>query len=184
MNKQSQPHPRDINRTDASVRPRPTSERRAIAVKCSQKPTHEPTRKDQFSHELDQGGHVLTIDLEGLGKNIGPCMDYLGSRLDEPVKVKKNQVKLGRTSARAAKLLLHKFLRQLRLEGYRVLVVHSGLIEVHAPEKVRERPVRATQGSKPSAWETIPDLWYTAPPGMIRPGRRSERETKRRMRGL
>ncbi len=125
-----------------------------------------------------------TIDLKELGKNVGPGVEYLRSRLDEPVKVKGSQVKLTDTNARAAKLLLRKFLRQLRLEGYRVLSVNPGLIEVRAPENEKRRPARPIEGAKPSAWETIPDLWYTSPPGIIRQAKRSKRELKRTMRGL
>jgi hypothetical protein len=127
---------------------------------------------------------MLTIDLKQLNKNVGPAVFYLRSRLDEPVKVKGSQVSLTHTNARAAKLLLRKFLRQLRLEGYRVLSVNSGLIEVRAPKDQKRRRVRTVEGAKPSAWETIPDLWYTTPPGIIRPAKRSKREMKRKTRGL
>ena len=127
---------------------------------------------------------MLTIDLKQLNKSVGPAVLYLRSRLDEPVKVKGSQVSLTHTNARAAKLLLRKCLRQLRLEGYRVLSVNSGLIEVRAPKDQKWRRVRTVEGAKPSAWETIPDLWYTTPPGIIRPAKRSKRELKRTMRGL
>jgi len=127
---------------------------------------------------------VLTVDLKPLNKHMGPAVEYLGSRLDEPVKVKRNQVKLTGTSARTAKLLLHKFLHQHRLEGYRILVVHSGLIEVRVHQKEKRHPVRAEEAAKPSASETIPDQWYLTPPGIIRPGKKTKRETKRVMRGL
>ena len=127
---------------------------------------------------------MLTIDLRQLNKNVGPAVWYLRSRLDEPVKFNGSRVKLPHTSARAAKLLLRKFLRQLRLEGYTLLTVHSGLIEVRAPEKEKRQPVRGIEGDKPSAWETIPDLWYTSPPGIIRPRKRSKREMRRVMREL
>jgi hypothetical protein len=127
---------------------------------------------------------MLTLDLKQLNKNVGSTVEYLRSRLDEPVKVKGSQVKLTCANARTAKLLLHKFLHQHRLEGYRVLVVHSGLVEVRAREKEKAHPVRAVEAAKPSAWETIPDQWYLTPPGIIRPGKRTKRETKRVMRGL
>ncbi len=127
---------------------------------------------------------VLTVDLKPLNKFVGPAVEYLRSRLDEPVKIKGSQVKLTRTDARTAKLLLHKFLHRHRLEGYRILVVHSELIEVRAREKEKGHPVRAEEAAKPSAWETIPDLWYLTPPGIIRPGKRTKRESKRVMRGL
>jgi hypothetical protein len=127
---------------------------------------------------------MLTIDLKQLNKNVGPAVRYLRSRLDEPVKVNGSQVSLTHTNARVAKLLLRKFLRQLRLEGYRVLSVNSGLIEVRAPKKEKRQPVRTIEVAKPSAWETIPDLWYTTPPGIIRQAKRSKRELKRAMRGL
>jgi hypothetical protein len=80
---------------------------------------------------------VLTVDLKPLNKLVGPAVEYLRSRLDEPVKIKGSQVKLTRTDARTAKLLLHKFLHRHRLEGYRILVVHSELIEVRAREVIR-----------------------------------------------
>jgi hypothetical protein len=127
---------------------------------------------------------MVTIDLRQLNKNAGPAVEYLRSRLGEQIKVKGSQVSLSHTSPRAAKLLLRKFLRQLRLEGFKVLSVHSGLIEVRAPENEKRRPARPVEGAKPSAWETIPDQWYLTPPGIIRPGRRSKREMKRTMRGL
>ena len=83
----------------------------------------------QFARNERSGptNHMLTIDLKQLNKNVGPAVFYLRSRLDEPVKINGSRVKLTDTSARAAKLLLRKFLRQLRLEGYRVLSVNSGL---------------------------------------------------------
>src|SRR6267143_3203100 len=119
---------------------------------------------------------MVTIDLRQLNKNAGTAVEYLRSRLGEQTKVKGSQVSLSHTSHRAAKLLLHKFLRQLRLEGYRVLSVNSGLIEMRAPKDQKRRRVRTIEGAKPSAWETIPDLWYTTPPGIIRPAKRSKRE--------
>jgi hypothetical protein len=127
---------------------------------------------------------MITINLKALGKDVGPAVEYLRSRSDDHVQVKGSQVKLPHTSARVAKLLLHKFLRQLRLEEYRIVVVHSGLIDVRSPEKEKRRPARHVEGAKPSAWETIPDLWYTTPPGIIRPAKRSKREMKRKTRGL
>ena len=83
---------------------------------------------------------MLTIDRTELGKNAGRAVEYLRSRLDEPVKVNRSQVKLTQTGTKTAKLLLYKFLRQLRLEGYRVLSVNPGLIIVHAPEKKMRQP--------------------------------------------
>ena len=127
---------------------------------------------------------MVTIDLRQLNKNAGTAVEYLRSRLGEQTKVKGSQVSLSHTSHRAAKLLLHKFLRQLRLEGYRVLSVNSGLIEMRAPKDQKRRRVRTIEGAKPSAWETIPDLWYTTPPGIIRPAKMSKREMKRKTRGL
>ena len=107
---------------------------------------------------------MLTVDLKQLKNNVRPAVDYLRSRLDEPIEVKGSRVWLMRTNARVAKLLLQKFLHQLHLEGYRILVIHSGLIEVHTPERERRRTIRTAVGAKPSAWETIPDLWYLTPP--------------------
>jgi hypothetical protein len=52
--------------------------------------------------------------------------------------------------------MLHKFLRQNRLEGSRILVVQSGMIEVQASENEKRKPVRPAEAAKPSALETIP----------------------------
>jgi len=119
---------------------------------------------------------VITINLKELGKDVGPAVDYLRSRSDDHLQLNGSQVKLPHTSARAAKLLLRKFLRQVHLEGYRVLSVNSGLIEVRAPKDQKRRPVGTIEGAKPSAWETIPDLWYTTTPGIIRQAKRSKRD--------
>ena len=127
---------------------------------------------------------MLRVDLKQLKKNVRPAVEYLRSRLDEPIDVKGSQVRLSRISARTAKLLLRRLLHQLQLEEYRVVILHSGLIEVRAPEKEKLRAVRHVEGDKPSAWETVPDLWYLTPPRIIRPRKRTKREMKRTMRGL
>lgn len=116
---------------------------------------------------------MLTIDLKELGKNVGPVLEYLQSRLDDQLKVRGSKIDLTHTNGRSAKLLLRKFLRQHQLEGYRVVSVNPRLIEVRAPENQKRQLVRTAEGAKPSAWETIPDLWYTTPPGIIRPAKRS-----------
>ena len=127
---------------------------------------------------------MLTISLKELGKHAGPAIQYLGSRLEQQANVQRNRVTLTNTNARTAKLLLQKFLRQTRLEDYRIVVVRPGLIEVRAPEKEKRGAVRADEGARPSAWETVPDLWYLTPPGIVRPGKRSKRAAKRVVRGL
>lgn len=127
---------------------------------------------------------MLTLDLKEIRENVRPAVEYLRSRLGEEYKVRGSKIVLAHTSARSAKLLLRKFLHQNQLEGYRVVSVNSGLIEVRAPENRKQRSPRTIEGAKPSAWETIPDLWYTTPPGIIRPAKRSKREVKRTMRGL
>ena len=127
---------------------------------------------------------MLTLDLNEIRENVGPAVEYLRSRLDEPFKIKGAKICLTHTSARSAKLLLSKFLRQHQLEGHRVVSVNSRLVEGRGPENLKRQPERRAEAAKPSAWETTPDLWYTTPPGIIRPAKRSKREVKRTMRGL
>ena len=127
---------------------------------------------------------MLTVDLKELGENSAPAVEYLQSRLQEPIKVKGSRAKLSKTDARVAKLLLRKFFHHSRLEGYRILVVNSEMIKVRAPAKDTVRGVRPAEGDRPSAWETVPDLWYLTPPGIVRPRRRSRRESKRVVRRL
>jgi hypothetical protein len=136
---------------------------------------------DQYAFE---GKALLTVNLKELGKNSAAAVEYLRSRLQEAIKVKGSRAKLTMTDARVAKELLQKFLHHSRIEGYRVLVINPEMIQVRAPAKTKVRGGRTEEGARPSAWETVPDLWYLTPPGIVRPGKRSKREAKRVVRGL
>ena len=118
---------------------------------------------------------MLRIDLKGLGKNREAALEYLQSRLAESPKLKGDHIELASTSAREAKMILHKFLHHARLEGYRVAVINSGLIEIHEVEVKERHPVDKGRGAAPSTWETVPGQSWLKPSGLSRPGKRRKK---------
>lgn len=118
---------------------------------------------------------VLRIDLKRLGKDREAAFDYLQSHLTESPKLKGDRLELASTRVREAKITLHKFLHHAGLEGYRVAVIHSGLIEIHEVEAREKHPVDTTRGAAPSTWETVPGQSWIKPSGLSRPGKKGKR---------
>ena len=56
----------------------------------------------EYLRRLAKGECLVTIDLKELGKNAHGTVDYLRSRLDEPIMVNGNRVRLAHTNARTA----------------------------------------------------------------------------------
>ena len=118
---------------------------------------------------------MLRIDLKRFGKNRELALEYLRSRLDEPLKIKGDQVNLANTKSGEAKTLLHKFLHHAQLDQYHVAVINSELIEIHLVEVKKKHQAHGKGGSPPAPWETVGSLWYTKPPGFARSGKKSKR---------
>lgn len=118
---------------------------------------------------------MLRLDLKRLGKNREAALEYLGSRLTESPKLKGDQVELASTRVREAKIVLHKFLHHAGLEGFRVVVINSGLIEIHEAEVKEKRPIDKGRGAAPSTWETVPGQSWLKPSGLSRPVKKSKR---------
>lgn len=76
---------------------------------------------------------MLVVELQALGKHAGGAVQFLSSKLDKPLKIRRGQIQLSSVNDRTAKLLLHKFLRVEKLENYRIVVVHPGLIRILEP---------------------------------------------------
>ena len=127
---------------------------------------------------------MLRIDLKQFGKSREAALEYLRSRLDEPLKVKGDQVTLANTKPGEAKTLLHKFLHHAQLDRYHVAVINSGLIEIRPVEVKKKQRTRGKGGATPAPWETVGDQWWLKPPGFARPGKRSKRQIHRQIRGL
>jgi hypothetical protein len=127
---------------------------------------------------------MLRIDLKRLGKNHEVALDYLRSHLTESPRLRGDHVELASTRAREAKTVLHKFLHHAGLEGYRVAVINSGLIEIHELDVQEKHPVKKGGGAAPSAWETVPGQSWLKPSALARPGKRSKRQIRREIRGL
>ena len=118
---------------------------------------------------------MVRINLKRLGKNREAALEYLRSRLEESPNLKGDQVELVNTRAREAKIILHKFLHHAGLEGYRVAVINSGLIEIHEVEVKEKRPVDKGRGAAPSTWETVPGQSWLKPSGLSRPSKKGKR---------
>jgi hypothetical protein len=117
---------------------------------------------------------MLTIDLKGPGRQAGPAVRFLNSQLDEPLRLDGSQVQLTSTRDKTAKLLLHKFLRQSRLENY-IVIVHPGLVEVLGPESKKRHAQPENLNFFP-ANDTIPYYQAVAGIGIVsKPGRRKWR---------
>ncbi len=128
---------------------------------------------------------MLTLDLKDLEGNVGSAVEFLKSRLDDEIKVRGSSVHLRVLHARDAKLILHKYLRHAKLDGYRVVVVGPGLVKVEAQKMKERRRTRRRRGATPAPWETVPSQWYQRQSSMQRPKRRmSKRQKQRMIRGL
>lgn len=117
---------------------------------------------------------MLRVDIRRLGKNREDALEYLRSRLTESPKIKGDIVELATTRVREAKIILHKFLHHAGLEGYRIAVINSGLIEIHEVEVKEKRPADKGGGA-PSTWETVPGQSWNKPSGFSRPGKKRKR---------
>ena len=99
---------------------------------------------------------MLTLDLKDLEGNVGSAVEFLKSRLDDEVKVRGSRIQLRLLHARDAKLILHKYLRHAKLDGYRVVVSGPGPVKVEAQKKKDRRRTRRRGGATPAPWETVP----------------------------
>jgi hypothetical protein len=115
---------------------------------------------------------MLTVDLKSLGKRAGPAIRYLGSNVNESLRVKGPRVQLASTKARTTKQLLHKFLHQNGLETYRVVITRPDLVEVLKPKgEKRQLPLDNVNMFQNN--ETIPYYQVAAEWGVVpKPGRR------------
>jgi hypothetical protein len=102
---------------------------------------------------------------------MNPAIEFLCSKLGLNPRVRGSQIRFQNVRARYAKLELHKFLRERRLKGYRVIVVHPGLVEVLGPRKGKPSiPLKQNR----TAPMTIPEYWTAAALGgtVPQPGRK------------
>jgi len=119
---------------------------------------------------------MLVIDLKGLGKEVESAVNYLSKHVDEPLRLKDGRVSVTSINAHSSKLMIHKFLKKQRLEDYRVIVSHPGLVQVSARRPRKKRPTEERPNLFPKN-ETIPYYQVAAEMGGIvpKPGRRKWR---------
>jgi hypothetical protein len=87
------------------------------------------------------------------------------------------QLRIQDARAREVKLLLHKFLHHKALDGYRVEVIHPGLVEVFGAEHIKPHEARKSGGSPPSVGATMP---YYFPSSPALPGSRVKKKAKKK----
>jgi len=106
---------------------------------------------------------LLIIELKDLRREARAAAQFLHSRMQVPVQLQGGQLRLRDMPARGVKILLRKFLHQKGLGSYRVRVVHSGLVEVFAPEHTRPTGTGRVRGSAPSPGATMPYAFPFSP---------------------
>ncbi len=77
---------------------------------------------------------MATVELKGLNNEVGPAIEFLRTRVKGEIEVRGSRIEIGGAKAKDVKLLLHKFLHQRGLNGYRVLS-QPGMLEIVPIEK-------------------------------------------------
>ncbi len=104
---------------------------------------------------------MVVVQLEELSGQKSPLREFLRSKLGVQVRIRGDLVEIDGKSAKEVKLLVHKFLHQQGLAGYRVLS-NAGILEIVPAGK---------QGPKTSSGKTkemppFPPLAPTMLPGL------------------
>jgi hypothetical protein len=99
---------------------------------------------------------MAKIDLKNISKEAEQATEYFTSKTNARVKTKGALIEVEGMTDKAAKFVLHKFLHHIGLDGYRVIVVQPGLIEVHPPEPVAPHVSSHGTSSPPPANVTMP----------------------------
>lgn len=99
---------------------------------------------------------MLTVELKGLRREAQAAAEYMASKTKTLVRTHGAALQLENVTAKDAKLLLHKFLHHRGLDGYRVVVVHSGLLEIIPPGHQTTHQGPKAKGSPPTAPVTMP----------------------------
>ena len=105
----------------------------------------------------------LSVEMKGVKLDIDEVEEFLRSRIKGEIESHRTEVRIQDARARDVKQLLHKFLHQKGLDGFRVEVVHPGLVEVYGPARPKPHFVKETGGSPPSAAVTLPYYFPSSP---------------------
>ena len=110
---------------------------------------------------------LLSVELGNFREDAVSAAKFPRSRVKGSSKFHGTRLEFREARTRDVKLLLHKFLHHQKLDGYRIVVVHPGLIEVlrAKQEKVRIRPAKRPRGRRVPATPTIPQYWVAAATG-------------------
>jgi hypothetical protein len=96
---------------------------------------------------------VELVELKQIHDKTEPIAEFLRAHIQGPIRVKGSRIEIEGAKHDEVKLLLHKFLHQRHLEGYKV---HSqpGMIEIVHAKKGEES--EESKGRPPTAPETMP----------------------------
>ncbi len=120
---------------------------------------------------------MLTVSMKNLGLNTDEVAEFLRQKVKGKIDLRGTELRIQDARAREVKLLMHKFLHHKALDGYRVEVVHPGLVEVFGPEHARPHEARKSGGSPPSVGVTMP---YYFPSSPALPGSPMKKTKKKR----
>ncbi len=121
----------------------------------------------------------MTVDMKNLGLDTGEVAEFLRPKVKGKIDLHKTELRIQDARARDVKLLMHKFLHHKALDGYRVEVVHPGLVEVFGPEHVRPHEARKSGGSPPSVGATMPYYFPSSPALLGSPMKKKKTKKKR-----
>jgi hypothetical protein len=103
-----------------------------------------------------------TVDFSRAPGEVASATDFLRDHVDGRIKTKGSRILVDGAKHREVKLLLHKFLHQRSLDGYRV-ISQSGILEI-VPPHITGPVKHAEGGSAPSAALTMPYFFPGSPP--------------------
>jgi len=99
---------------------------------------------------------LVKVELRNLHGKVDAAAEYFASKSKDGVKTRGSSLQLEVASVKDVKLLVHKFLHDKGLDGYRVVVIHPGLVEVLPPEHESSHGGHHGEGSPPTAPVTMP----------------------------
>jgi hypothetical protein len=99
---------------------------------------------------------LQVIELKRVHEETEPLAEFLGTHFKSPLRINGSRIEIEKAEHDEVKLLIHKYLHQRRLSGYKVHS-QSGVIEIIPHDKQEgHRSRKGTEGRPPTAPETMP----------------------------
>jgi hypothetical protein len=99
---------------------------------------------------------LQVIELKRVHEETGPLAEFLRTHVKGPLRIEGSRIEIEGAEHDEVKLLVHKFLYQRGLSGYKVHS-QSGIIEIIPhDDKEDHKSKKETEGRPPTAPETMP----------------------------